>query len=73
MKTNFNPVKSPKMALWLEGGGGCHIFGKFAFVSLGCAIPHSKSLCTYTILVTVFNYCHPHVQGVPQNVKLLGL
>lgn len=40
-------------------------FGKISNEKVGCAIRHSKGICTHTILIkTVLNYyCHPYVQG----------
>lgn len=47
---------------------------EFSYVNTGRAIPHSKGLYTYTVLVkTVLNYCHPNVQGTPKIFRLKDL
>lgn len=58
-------MKYPKMTF---GGGGGEIgFGKFLYVNVDPAIPHSKGLCAHTILVkrvfnSIMNY-NPYVQA----------
>lgn len=52
-------------------------FGKggvsLVMVKVGCAIPHSKGLCTYTTFVrSIFNIIVNHMSSVPQNVNILG-
>lgn len=52
------------------GGGGGIGFGKCAYINVDSAIPHSKGLCSHTILVKrVFNsimYYNPYVQATPK-------
>lgn len=59
-KLIFNFVKLLTMVI-LRGRGQVL---KSLQVKVGCAIPHSKGLCT--IQLKNFNYCHPHVPGPPK-------
>lgn len=52
-------------------------FGKggisLVMVKVGCAIPQSNGLCTYTTFVkSIFNIIVNHMSSVPQNVNILG-
>lgn len=51
------------------GRGGVSL----VMVKVGCAIPHSKGLCTYTTFVkSIFNIIVNRMSSVPQNVNKLG-
>lgn len=52
-------------------------FGKggisLVMVKVGCAITHSKGLCTYTTFVkSIFKIIVNHMSSLPQNVNILG-